>query len=476
MNTRRSILKLLPLAACPMPLIHAAEGNAMPISLGQGTICGELTQSSALLQTRLTLATELDASGDLPGSAGVVGFEWSTKEDFSDSQRTAFETASETHDFIVRAELSSLKPNTTYHCRTLFGAAEDKAMAGPSGSFKTLPDVTSEKPVTFIVGSCMNYNKFMLGKKGKASGPETATEIDKRLGFPSFESMLKLRPDFFVGTGDIVYYDHPLRVAKTVPQLRQCWHEQFRFQRMINFFRRVPTYWSKDDHDFRYNESDNTTDELPSPKTGIDMFREQLPIHARGSDKPSYRTHRVGKHLQIWLTEGRDYRSPNEMADGPEKSLWGAEQREWLKSTLKASDAKWKIIISPTPMVGPDDKKKIDNHADISGFRHEADAFFTWLKENQITNLKLICGDRHWQYHSIHPSGIEEFACGALNDENSRMGVAPGAKNGSDPQSIVKQPYTSSTPKGGFLRISVGTELILEHFDSRGELQNRVSR
>ncbi|WP_246128178.1 alkaline phosphatase D family protein [Planctopirus ephydatiae] len=322
----------------------------------------------------------------------------------------------------------------------------------------------------------MNYNKFMLGKNGRASGPETATEEDKRLGFPSFESMLKLNPDFFIGTGDIVYYDHPLRVAKTVPQLRLCWHEQFRFPRLIEFFRRVPTYWSKDDHDFRFNESDNTSDELPLPKTGIDIFREQLPITAPGVDKRTYRTHRVGKHLQIWLTEGRDYRSPNGMADGPEKSLWGTEQREWLKTTLKASDAKWKIIISPTPMVGPDDKKKIDNHADISGFRHEADAFFAWLKESKIDNLKLVCGDRHWQYHSIHPSGIEEFACGALNDENSRMGVAPGAKNGSDPEARIKQPFTSATPLGGFLQITAAEQLTLEHFDSRGNSLNRVTR
>ena len=339
-----------------------------------------------------------------------------------------------------------------------------------------MPGGENDAPVRFIVGSCMNYNKFMHGKLGKASGPETATETDKRLGNPTFEAMLKLRPDFFVGTGDIVYYDHPMREAKTVPQLRQCWHEQFRFSRMIEFFHRVPAYWSKDDHDFRFNESDNSTDQLPLPKTGIGMFREQLPMRAVDSDKPTHRTHRVSKNLQIWITEGRDYRSPNEMADGPEKSLWGAEQREWLKATLKASDAKWKILISPTPMVGPDDLMKIDNHADLSGFHHEADAFFAWLKENQIGNFTIICGDRHWQYHSIHPSGVEEFACGALNDENSRMGVAPGNRNGSDPQALIKQEYTSPTPNGGFLQITAGAELVIELFDSRRRQLHRVNR
>ena len=428
------------------------------------------------LQTRLTLAEQLDADGDLPGSAGVACFELSTQEDFLDGQRTPFQPTTEKHDFIIRAELTGLKPNTTYYFRACYGVSEATAQTGPSCSFKTLPGGAIDAPVRFIVGSCMNYNKFMHGKLGKARGPETATELDKRLGYPAFEAILKLRPDFFVGTGDIVYYDNPLRVAKTVPQLRQCWHEQFRFPRMIEFFRSVPAYWSKDDHDFRFNESDNSTDRPPLPKTGIDMFREQLPLVATGSDKPTYRTHRVSKDLQIWLTEGRDYRSPNEMADGPEKSLWGTAQRDWLKSTLKASDAKWKILISPTPMVGPDDAKKIDNHADLNGYRHEADDFFAWLNENKISPLTIICGDRHWQYHSIHPSGVEEFACGALNDENARRGVAPGAKNGSDPQGRIRQPYTSPTPNGGFLQITAGNELILEHFDSRGRPLYRVKR
>ncbi len=454
----------------------ADESKATDIFLGQGTMSGEVTDSTALLQTRLTLAEQIDVDGDLPGCEGVACFEWSTREDFRDALRTPFQPATDEHDFIVRAELTGLKPNTTYHFRAVYGVGETTAQTGPNCSLRTLPGGAIDAPVRFIVGSCMNYNKFIHGKLGKASGPETATESDKRLGYPAFESMLKLQPDFFVGTGDIVYYDNPLRVAKAVPQLRKCWHEQFRFPRMIDFFRSVPAYWSKDDHDFRFNESDNSTDRPPLPKTGIDMFREQLPLVATGSNKPTYRTHRVSKNLQIWLTEGRDYRSPNEMADGPDKSLWGAEQRDWLKTTLKASDAKWKILISPTPMVGPDDAKKIDNHADLNGYRHEADAFFAWLKENETGPLTIICGDRHWQYHSIHPSGVEEFACGALNDENARLGVAPGAKNGSDPQALIRQPYTSPTPHGGFLQITAGNELILEHFDSRGRPLYRVKR
>ncbi|MBL9199750.1 MAG: alkaline phosphatase D family protein [Opitutaceae bacterium] len=474
--SRRSVLKCLPLLAWPGRGVFAAEPGPQSVFLGQGSLCGEVTDSSALLQTRLTAATQLDADGDLPGAAGVACFEWSSREDFRDARRTRFLPATDRDDFIVRAELTGLKPDTAYHYRVVYGRIESAAQLGPHGSFRTLSGREHDTPARFIVGSCMNYNKFMHGRAGRAGGPLTATAMDKRLGYPAFEAMLQLRPDFFVGTGDIVYYDNPMRVAKTIPQLRKCWHEQFRFPRLIEFFRAVPAYWSKDDHDFRYNESDNTTEALPLPKTGIDMFREQLPILAAGSGKPTYRTHRVSRKLQIWLTENRDYRSPNAMADSPQKSIWGAEQREWLKATLKASDARWKILISPTPMVGPDDRQKVDNHADIRGFRHEADAFFAWLQENRIGNLTVVCGDRHWQYHSIHPSGVEEFGCGALNDENARLGVAPGAKNSSDPEGRIKQHYTSPTPNGGFLQITADTRLTLEHFDSRGKSLYRTSR
>lgn len=446
------------------------------LALGQGTMAGEIGDSSALLQTRLTRGTTLDGDGDLPGGAGVAGFEWSLENDFGDSQQTPLRAATPDRDFIVRVELFGLQSDTPHYYRAIFGPSESNLTVGPTCSFRTLPGREIARPVKFIVGSCMNYMKFMHGKAGKASGPVTATEEDRRLGFPAFESMKTLHPEFFVGTGDIVYYDNPLRVAKSAEEMRRCWHEQFRFPRLINFFQTVPTYWSKDDHDFRFNDSDLKSKKLPLAETGIGMFHEQLPIVSTDDPFPrTYRTIRVSRDLQIWLTEGRDFRSANSSPDGPEKSLWGPSQRRWLKETLSSSDARWKLIISPTPMVGPDDGYKKDNHANLQGFRYEADQFFEWVQERQIENLVLICGDRHWQYHSIHPSGVHELACGALNDENSRMGVRPGAKNGSDPDGLVRQLYTSPDPSGGFLQIFAGQTLEATFFDDHAKVRYHVA-
>ncbi|MGJ8695727.1 MAG: alkaline phosphatase D family protein [Verrucomicrobiaceae bacterium] len=457
----------LPLSLSLLLLLPLKAG----LFLGQGTMSGEASDTSIFLQTRLTSATELDATGDLPGAPGMVAFEWSLNENFDPSSTTPFQKAEADHDFIVRSQLSELKPGTTYFYRAHYGSSEADLQTSPTGTFKTHPGETSDAAVRFIIGSCMNYNKFLHGKKANSSGPLTATPEDKRLGFPAFVAMAAEKPDFFVGTGDIVYYDNPFRNAGTIPELRKCWHEQFRFPRMINFFKDVPTYWSKDDHDFRFNDSDNTKDRLPLPATGIDMFREQLPLPEK-----SYRTIRVSRDLQIWLTEGRDFRSPNKMKDGPDKTLWGAEQKAWLQSTLKASDAKWKLLISPTPLVGPDDAYKKDNHANLKGFRHEADAFFNWLAENKIENFMTFCGDRHWQYHSIHPNGIHEFACGALNDENSRLGRKPGDKKSTDPDALITQSFISPEPSGGFLLLTAGKQLTIEFRDDSGKELYRVQK
>ncbi len=435
------------------PTAHAGE-----VYHAQGEMAGEVTARGVLLQSRLTAipGPMLDAHGDVPGREGVARFAWSTNDDFSASQTTEWITADAHRDFIVRARLTGLEPGTTYYYRLHAGVDKENTEPGPARRFRTLPAADWDAPLSFVMGSCMNYHAFMSGT-ANGGGPVTATDEDKRLGYPAFAAMTALEPDFFIGTGDIVYYDFPYDApATTLSALRRKWHEQFRFPRLIEFFAVTPAYFSKDDHDFRFNDADLRGDKLPIPSTGINLFREQLPILEAGDQtSPTYRTHRVHKHVQLWFIEGRDYRSPNTMPDGPEKTIWGKEQRNWLETTLEASDAKWKIIITPTPMVGPDSAGKRDNHVNPEGFRHEANSFFAFIKENAMTNVMTFCGDRHWQYHSIHPAGFEEFGCGALNDENSIRGTRPGDKNGSDPHGLIQQKYIYDQPTGGFIHVQV---------------------
>lgn len=446
-------LALLFLALVITPALAAEIHHA------QGEMAGEPTATSVLLQSRLTAipGPELDGDGDVPGAAGWGYFEWSESPDFAGASRSKWLEARPEHDFILRLGIGSLKPGTLYHYRLIFGEDKTHPKTGPTRTFKTLPDPASEAPLSFLMGSCQNYAFFMNGADGKGS---KASDEDKRLGYPSYAAMLALRPDFFIGTGDIVYYDHPAQTAaKTLPELRRKWHEQSRFPRLVDFFAVTPAYWSKDDHDFRYNDADLDGAKAPDAPTGIEIFREQMPIHPAGdTTSPTYRTHRVHQDLQLWFVEGRDYRSPNAMADGPDKTLWGAEQRDWLQRTLKESDATWKVIITPTPMVGPDRDSKKDNHTNTRGFRQEADRFFAWLKENEIENVMSFCGDRHWQYHSVHPSGFEEFSCGALNDENAIRGEKPGGKNTTDPEGLIDQRFLYPEPTGGFLHGTVGGE------------------
>jgi alkaline phosphatase/alkaline phosphatase D len=295
----------------------------------------------------------------------------------------------------------------------------------------------------------MHYGKFH-------KGPEV-DDSEKPMGFPALEAIRHMAPDFFVGTGDNVYYDHDPDVH-SLPDLRKKWHEQFVQPRFVRLFAEVPAYWEKDDHDYRYNDADTTGDRPPSHRLGMKVFREQVPVTDPATPAAvTYRTHRIGELLQIWLIEGRDHRSPNLAPDGPEKTVWGKEQRAWLQETLLASTAPFKIIISPTPMVGPDDAYKKDNHTNPDGFRYEAAEFFEWIRENDMLEkgLYVICGDRHWQYHSIHPSGLEEFSTGALVDANSRLGRLPGDPESTDPGALIIQPYTSAEPSGGFLHVSV---------------------
>jgi alkaline phosphatase D len=233
--------------------------------------------------------------------------------------------------------------------------------------------------------------------------------------------------------------------------------------RVVEFHREVPGYWEKDDHDVLSDDVWPTLNPkwmLPMTfEDGLRIFREQVPM----GDK-TFRTVRWGKGLQVWMVEGRDFRSANTMEDGPEKTIWGFEQREWLMRTILESDASFKVLVSPTPIVGPDRTNKRDNHSNLA-FAYEGSLFRNWTKEKKLGNLYVVCGDRHWQYMSVDPkTGLREFSCGPASDVHA--GGTPG-------HNLEYQPFHRVA--GGFLAVTVTREddapiIIFRFHDVDGEV------
>jgi alkaline phosphatase D len=446
------------------------------ISNAQGSMAGEVSVDSVILQTRLTGGL---TTTDVVGAEGWGRFEISTSESFEPSRRTEWIQAKAGYDYIVKIKVSGLARGTRHFYRPIYGLDTLDVEIGNAGTFRT-NDPDGRLPVKLAVVTGMNYNKFHNEKNAY-------TGDDKDQGYPALDAIQGVKPTFLVGTGDNVYYDHPREpAAQTRVELRQKWHEQFVQPRFVSLVADVPTYWEKDDHDHRYNDSDREGDRLPGHALGVEIFREQVPVvDPQDTSAVTYRTHRLSKHLQIWLPEGRDYRSGNKTEDGPDKTMWGAEQLAWFKRTLLASDATFKILVSPTPMVGPDDAYKTDNHVNHKGFRSEGDAIYAWLGENDFLskNFYMVCGDRHWQYHSVHPTGFEEFSTGALIDANARKGRMPGDLKSTDPDAKIKQLYTYDEPTGGFLLVTVaetedGKAAFAEFafYDEKGERLYRVRK
>lgn len=424
----------------------------------QGQLAGEVTDRSVILQSRLT-ADALDIDGDVRGQLGVARFEVARTARFAKTIRTPWKEAGADNDYTVQVFVDGLSPMTEYYYRLEFGETRQATQVGPSGRFRTLAGAKKSRTVDFVAMSGMNRQGFLDGSRFLFFWRVAAArEPDRTAGFPGLAAIADLKPDFVIGTGDNVYYDaDPSDPARDRAAMRRVWHQTFTFPRARALFGSTATYWIKDDRDFRFDQADNEPGTSPDRELGIDVFREQLPVVAPDpADGVTYRTHRVSRELQLWFLEGRDYRSPNGDADGEEKTLWGTAQREWLYETLLASDAAFKVVVTPTPIVGPGRRLNDDNHTSTRGFRGEGQAFLRFARDNELAGrLFIVTGDRHWQYHSIDPSGIEEFSTGNLTAQDAVRPVRPGSWLSTDPGDRIEQPYASPELSGGFLRVRV---------------------
>ena len=446
-------------------LLHAAARGSDSVYFANGFKMGEMTPTSVVVWTRLCGAARPvkvwherkeppfrspvgfddrmpvgQMDGAVPGAFGQVRVILAC-----DGRRDTipWEHVSSYMDHTYKKHVTGLKPNTLYQIVLEGRAGPGLPVSSASGRFRTAPDPGEAIPVLFTSTSCQYFWDF----------------DDPGRGFRIYDSMLELDPLFHCQTGDFVYYDKPGPMARSVELARHKWHANNGWPSVIDFYAVTPVYLQKDDHDMMSDDASPGME--PFGELGFgdgkQVWYEQAPL----TGKP-YRTFRWGRDLQVWVVEGREFRSDNWVPDGPGKSIWGEEQKAWFVNTVSASDATFKILVSPTPVVGPDRARgKNDNHAN-KAFGQEGGWLRKFLGEH---GMYVINGDRHWQYVSRdQATGVMEFSQGPSSDSHAQ---------GWD-QEDVRPEHRFLRVRGGFLSVKVDREegpprITFTHYDVDGQ-------
>jgi alkaline phosphatase D len=181
--------------------------------------------------------------GAASGSEGEVQIKYAI--DGKQWKNTPWMKVDPSRDYSQQTSLSGLKAGSEYAFEVQARPVGSEVISATiKGKFKTAPPINEVKPVTFTVTTGTSYN-----------------DVDSTdFGYKIYDQMLKLNPDFFVHTGDILYYD---RQGKTFDLALWHWDRMYSLPANVNFHRQVSSYFIKDDHDTWMNDSWGTS---PSSK------------------------------------------------------------------------------------------------------------------------------------------------------------------------------------------------------------------
>lgn len=375
---------------------------------------GEVTVTNANVWTR----------ADQPATLAV---EYDTVPEFQ--QPTTGETVrvSAETDFTGVAALTGLRPATRYFYRVR--EANGASPSGISGSFVTAPLSDQPSSVTFLWGGD-------LGGQG----------VCRRSTYVIFDAMRVQAADFFLFGGDTVYADGRCPSPPNAPgaDFRATSQEQFwakyKYQRedaaFQRFLARTSVYAIWDDHEVKSDFSGSVEPLMP---IGLKAFWEYFPFTPREQgDRQLYRSFRWGKHLELFILDTRQYRSPNLQPDGPDKTMLGAAQLQWLLDGLASSTATWQVIFSSVPLSTQtgNPTKGHDSWANGSfpgGFGVELAKIVSALRQQQKRNVVWLAADIHvaraLAYDPDQDGGVDfhEFISGPLSAATGDLDPLDGA-------------------------------------------------
>lgn len=348
--------------------------------------------------------------------------------------------------------LEDLPPGTDLGYRVLTGDGRQA-----EGRLRTPPEPVTAAAVHLLVAGD-------LGGQGWCRPPQ---------GYAIFDAMAALTPDLAVFNGDLVYADgdcpptapdggenvvlptgHPQSVlgldwtdGVAVRRGLDAWWAYHRADPALQrFLAQVPVVAQWDDHevvnDFGggWDRWETGQADKPGYRILVDQARAAwLAWNPVQLDAPGriHRSFRWGQQVELFVVDGRSHRSSNAMKDGPDKTLLGAEQRDWLRKGLVESDATWKIVSVDVPMSvptgsdawragrdgwanGTGDSSTPPGERDRSpttGFEHELSLILGDLREHRIQGVVFVTTDVHHSRilrYDNGPAPVHEVISGPL--------------------------------------------------------------
>ena len=421
------------------PSMSSAESQR-PLALW-GVMSGEVSAGRAVIWSR----------ADRPSRFKLT---WSLEPDFKVSYASLEALALPEHDLTARLTLTGLPAG-----RRVFYRAHFESLLHPGARSAPLYGELSTPPSDLSLPVRFGWSGDSFGQ-GYGINPQAG-------GVLLYEATRREGLDLFIHCGDRIYADQPLkpmkgvvggrrwynlltpeveRVAQTLDDFRGYYRYTLLDEPTKRFYQVCPQYFMWDDHEVhndwfpgeqlsasKYQERDVNTLARRSRRA----FFEYSPFPTGWLKAPRlYRQVSYGPALDVFLLDGRSHRGPNERGVqlderlGPLTRMFGETQLEWLKRSLSASKALWKVIACPQPLAVMIGSKR----GGFDGFSSGSNAptgrelelleLLKYIKEARVKGVVWVSADVHYAaaYH-FHPerahtqefNAFWEFVAGPIN-------------------------------------------------------------
>ena len=437
----------------------AQQVNTTNFEITHGIASGDVTDKSAIIWSRVN------------NQLAQMNVEYDTNANFTDPLRKTAQ-ANSTTDFTAHAKLDGLQPGTQYYYRVWFTGSDlgNNTNSSTNDDLSATPNVAEQVEVgTFRTAPSRNMTSnssdISFIWAADLGGQSYCRNVNEG-GYSIFKSMQSLIPDFFIANGDMIYADgacpaqgptflnntnnqtiswtnipgdfksiaDPSVDWNNITEVRSIFLEHWKYNRNDTYFKEflsnVSMYSQWDDHEIindwgskwpYWNLFSIDREGYPNiVKEGTDAFLYYSPLDidnktgnatANDHDEHVYRSFNWGKDLDLFLIDGRSYRSQNHLADTPDsnKTMLGEEQLEWLKQELSNSNATWKIISSDVPISIPTGSNasilgrdgwangnETSNYSYYTGFERELTDLLRFVDEHNIKNIVFLTTDVHF--------------------------------------------------------------------------------